>query len=386
MAAEDVYNRTLANVPIRFVTPDRKIDYQYPKVDTIEIANFDTIKSVLIHFGRLITKLELDARQGKLDKKRTEEQTKFISNLINLHCSETLKELTLLIVIDGFDVFDNFVKPFDKIEYLLLWGDFQTLGNKYLGLNELFPAMNNLVLRAKITDSKGIDTHFPNLRHISVTNFPKGKNERYLDDDDIKRFISKNQQIQNITLTCESTELLWFISENMPQLNELFISFFTGDPEDQRDYAFENVRSLTIEHFRGRLPNGFRKLEVFKMLYSSDSWRSWKDLLRNNTNLRHLDTYQSLSFGENELDELTQLIPNVETLRIPIHAELSDDSIINFIKANEKLKKVHFNRVRVFSETAARLQQEIGHEWHIFVDDRYRMYLDRRDEVSNELN
>lgn len=372
-AAVNVYNRTLAKVPIRFIaTRNPGMHAPYPQLKYIAITDFNSTKSILKHFGSVISKLEFYANRN---------HGSFISNLINLHCSDTLKELN----IETFDceIFDNFVKPFKKVKRLIIEHAHRTLRNEHLEFNEQFPALENLELRAMVCNSSDIVVHFPNLRRFHVLNKPKRQNGQhvmaYLNDDDVKRFILKNPKIQSISLRCDTNDFLWFISENLPQLNELTLNDFNGDPGDQREFAFENVRSLKTDNLRGHLPNGFRDLEVLKMHNSVDWQASCLDLLEKNKDLKQLEIMQTIYRNAVDLNLLIGLIPNVVTLELHISYGVSDNSIVNFIEANEMLEKVFFYRSKTFEETAAYLEETIGNEWDIFVENQFCLYLNRKE-------
>lgn len=381
IAAANVFKRTFANFPIRFVTPERQIDADH-RDKMIIISRLETIKSVLAHFGHLISHLELNKIYGKFEG----HQTTLISQLINLHCSDTLKQLSLTIEVFGNEFFDSTTKPFEKVEQLTIRGDYITLGNGRLSLNELFPKMIKLKMYAKVRDSNCIDDTFANLKNLSIFNGKRRENGQgmpfYLEDEDVERFILKNKQIRNLNLECKSSEFLRFISQNLPDLEALTIKFYFEDTVDPREFAFENVRYLATQHLSGRLPRGFRNLEVYRHRYSKDWRKTWMDILRNNTNVKEFELYSCRILNEEDLIEASHLIPNVVKLTLGIDAEISDDRIIEFVVNNQILKTIRLNRVRPFHGLAERMEREIGDEWDIFVDDRYVLDLNRKENVE----
>lgn len=376
-SAASVFKRSFANVPIRFETPDREHDDDH-RGTFIVISRLETIQSVLVHFGRFISHLELHKPGGVFEG----HQIKLISQLINSYCSDSLKRLTLYIEAFGSTFFESLTKPFEKVDHLKIQGDYYNpFGNGKLNLKQLFPKMTKLDMFAKVRNPNCIDETFANVTQFSVLNEKRVNKGMpfYLDDQDVKRFILKNPQIRNLSVECRSSQFLWFISQNLPNLEALEIKSYFEDTVDPRDFAFENVRYLTTQHLAGRLPNGFRNLEVFKYRFSKEWRKPWKDILRNNSNLREFELYSSRLIDEADLNEISQLIPNVVKLSLGIGAEISDDRIIEFVTNNQVLRTIRLNRVRVFHELAERMEGEIGDQWHIFVDDRYVLYLNRKE-------
>lgn len=375
-AAANVFKQHFANIPICFETPDRPTnnhDEISPK--KIVISRSETIKKVLTYFGHLISNLELYKTRGESERP----QILLISELINLHCSDTLKRFTLNVDVFGDAFFESITKPFVKLEYLMMRGVYHNV----IFPTKLFPSITKLKMHAKVTDSYFINGTFANLTHFSVINEKRRANENgmpfYLEDEDVKRFILKNPQIRSLSLECKSSKFLWFISQNLPDLEALTIKFYFEDTVDPREFAFENVRYLATQHLSGRLPRGFRNLEVYKHRFSKDWRNTWMDVLRNNTNIKEFELYSSRLLDEEELIEISQLIPNVVKITLGIGQVVPDDRIIEFVANNQVLKTIRLNRVREFNELAERMEQEIGDQWHISVDDRYVLYLHRKE-------
>lgn len=112
----------------------------------IRISDSHTATKVLNLFGKYISKLILRQLRRGDDFK--------ITDLINLHCADSLTELTVDIIEPRKEYFGD-LTSFTRLETLQLQGPLQSLDSPTHKFNERFPALKNLIfLFTNVTDDQ----------------------------------------------------------------------------------------------------------------------------------------------------------------------------------------------------------------------------------------
>lgn len=363
-AAAEIYRRNFSKKSVRFVTPYNEASDIRISDQIINIRNLVTAVRIVKHFGHLISHLEItqygrNCRGG--DKL-------MINNLINYYCSESLTQLTL--DINEADFFDCMNKPFINIKDLSIEGDFKSLNSKSFQFNELFPAIKSLNLRSpSILDTSCIDRKFHHLQKLSVSRV-NHKYSKHLAEDDIKKLILKNPQIQNLTLEYESRSYLRFISENLLQLETLKLAFYDElKSNDKEEIRFENVKYFEMENcFDISAPKNvtMNKLEEFKTGTYSTSGYAWMDLIEKSANLKklHID---GCALDNQEFETFARIPTNAVEIFAKLAPGVSYSSIIILAKNNQELRKIHLKKTHLGFHiiNMTQLRQELADNWDI---------------------
>ncbi|XP_055306348.1 uncharacterized protein LOC129570676 isoform X1 [Sitodiplosis mosellana] len=298
-----------------------------------------------------------------------------VSDLINLHCGDTLTELNLALFEPYHDFFDSLNNPFKKVENLTLNGYVKTLDSPSLTFDQLFPVMKNLSfdIKANVLMISNIDHEFANLKHLSLSvllSYDFGPRMH----DCLKTLIGKNPQIQSLTLVYSKRDLMKFIAENLPKLEHLKLLWkYDYDEPNAYDIHFDHVKTLSVQYlekvFGERETNAPRNLHfnnIEELETESFNGRSetWLDLVERSTKSKKLSIEKGALY-DSTFVHLISIAPNLVEFSARVRNRLRDYKMVDFIRSHAQLEKVHWSRTIGFQESVEPLRREIGDQWTI---------------------
>lgn len=337
--AVDIYRRNYALMHVRIITPfsTSPIDKYHIEVSYIGISirHFEAASRFLKYFGYLIPSLELIYN---LDEAIGSEK---IDKLISLHCSETLKSFTVFVDKKGF--FDDFIRPFRKVEYIQLVGEFTSLDSLNLTFDELFPVVQTLYLgEVRLLDRNGIDRKFPNLDNVSVyLARPGGKS---LNEADIERLIKKNSQIKRLNLMNASRKSLEVAAKILLKLENLRLLWYAEQSDNGEKIHFENLRSFAMIDGSHSMPSHvtFGELEEFETKALPAHCTRWLDFVVNDARLKKLLITGKVN--DTIISYLATAHLTLHELSIKCEIKVKDETIIQLIENTVSLKKLKLVR------------------------------------------
>lgn len=315
--------------------------------DRLYIKHPQTISRFLRQFGGWIHKMKVNYRESYYDIPEVMKKT---SELINLYCSDSLTEL---VVSDKDAIFvSQITKPFKRVEYLEIVGDFNNLN----GLNEKFPAMKNLSLPSTtINNMTSIYHHFANLVELNV-NFFDGYSygQPKFQESEIEEVLKKNPQIRSLKMHGPTEYILRVASELLPDLEYIRIEpswspFEISDSVPK--FLFKNVKTLELKVIRSdrhikRFPASieFENLEELRSTISSKSgfgW--WIDFIQKN---KHLKKFYSIDGCINNADliKFAQITNNLKEISVTLCENVEGSSVVKLVEANQQVERFNFNR------------------------------------------
>lgn len=367
--ATDVFRRKFSKKLITIYNPN----YLFPHVDfqhmgdTVLIQHFDTILMVLKQFGHTIQKLSVEYTNTNL---KTIEIAK-ISEFINLYCSDTLIEFKVF----SFhrEIFEKMSKPFTNVEVVSIRGEFKsTLDSGNLRIEELFPAMRDLsLLVVLVQNAYCIHRNFPNLERLDV-HIWEHKNKRRFTFDDIEVLLKMNRQIRSLSLSYCTRPFLKTVNQILPNLERLEIENYHNEPyivDDGLLIEFKNVKNFTNYIGAESVPTNisFSNLLEFYTYAYPRTCDKWIDLVKKSTTLKRIKVWNALVKNE-QLEELSKINLSLDEIYIEINEGVTDETIINFIKANWKTKKIILSRREIpdsFKSVAKFIQENFESKWRI---------------------
>lgn len=202
--------------------------------DNIWINDLKTSLRLLRCYGHLISDLSISYNENF----RTAPIK--VLHYTNIYCSETLKSI-------GFCNLFNYVfeismkKPFLKIEKVYF--SWCVLRKKISNFNKWFPAMRCLSLSyGRLTDPSSIETHFPQLERLHISNEFKGKS---LKPENVIAVFRLNPQLRQTSLDgLHFSKHLQSISQYLPALEHLTIDNYSKNSFSPAN--FKSVKSLNI--------------------------------------------------------------------------------------------------------------------------------------------
>lgn len=338
--AADIYRQNYALIRVSIITPFSTLPIDKYHIDvsyeSITIRHFEAASRFVKYFGHLIPSLELIYN---FDEAIGSEE---IDKLISLHCSETLKSFTVYVDKKGF--FDDFIRPFQKVEYLQMVGAFTSLDNSNLTFDELFPVVHTLHLgQVRLLDRSGIDRQFPNLEDVSV--YLARSNGTSLNEADIERLIRKNSQIKRLNLMNASRKSLEIAAKHLPKLENLKLLWYTEQSDNEEKIHFEDLRSFAMIDGSHSMPSHvtFGKLEDFETKALPKHCTRWLDYVVNDVNLKKLSITGVIT-NDTIISYLAMAHLRLNELSIKCGKKVKDETIIQLIKNTTSLKKLKLVR------------------------------------------
>lgn len=347
----------------------------------IKMRQFSIILRVLKQFGNLITHLSIFYSSSNKLSMGVPSINK-ISESINLHCSNTLEHFEIFSQHETF--FDEMVTPFVKVKKLSIHGKFNNLRSDTLGLPELFPAVRLLrIEHIDIRDTSGIDHmadhEYPHMDQLQIEISRYSNPSRFTEENAFK-LLKKNPQIRHLELDKTSRTFLLTANEVLPLLESLrLVHYFPFHGESKQTFIFENVKNFSIAESCESAPQyvEFRNLieyhteNLFGLLYNK-----WVQLVEKSPHLQKL-------FVNNVNDEyllkITAIDLNLIEVNFGLETDVSDETIVNFIRKNERSKKIHFTRNEMqntFKGVAVILHEQFADKW-IIKETKFSLFLER---------
>lgn len=313
---------------------------KYKVFDTyIEINDNQFIWTFLKHFGELIHRLHFDYQKSR-------------------------------------EILPHMTKPLENVETFICFIDvnYETEFN-VIPLNQLVPNVRKMILNLEYeNDYSFLDCKLPHLKDLDIT----VRDEFWNQTDAIDRLIKKNLQIQKISMTNLPNDYVKFISELLPDLEDLFLSKFDIGNDSIR---FENVQRFSL--FRSN-PNSiinlsFPRLEyLWFRYYSTECFNLLTTFFRDHGHLIELYIGDFRAF--NSLTELTADLPNLTVLGLKSDFKRNTivdiDEIARFVEQHQKLTKIELSFYKNLEINL--LRNRFENEWNIDYDDSYRTTLEKK--------
>lgn len=341
LVVEDVLRRRFAKKMIVFNGP-----YSTSKTATsrfyltesnneIQISHYPTVLKMLKKFSHLISKLKVMHPYNLPAKNHANE----IYRLINLHCSETLTELSM--INKEFDIFGELTDSFKRVEHVSLSGNFHKLSNHF---NEIFPSTQHLTLDMFQTDDlQWFDCKIPHLESLSFYNWGSSAKKVEIGEQMIRKMFKANPQIQSFSVDYAFPRLLKRVEDELPMLKNLDITSYVESPKDNESYQFlfEHLKSFKLMISSHSLPSNitFTHLEEFVTDAFSRKCTRWIEFVENEKNLKKLEVRRCLT--DNEIIRLTKAELNLEEIYIEVEKTVDNENIVKFIESLQGLRKLH---------------------------------------------
>lgn len=333
----------------------------------ISIEDFPTAVKILSNFGHLIDNLKILRFRGW-----TEASIKQIHQLINQHCSETLKSINILKTEEN--IFDAFTIPFTMVQEVSLMSEsgYEKFGN----FSKMFPATRRLYMNSFNVSSLNSSSYvLPHLEYVS-------SNFRYTTETDLTKtlfgnIITNNPNVSNIILHGGDADILRFLSNETTNLETLEIYYY---------YCFENLVDPSIR---------FDKLKKLKIgsysmppIFSSESLEELNVpsadigfLLRFISNFKNLTKFESSAFYfETDIFSLASTNWKVTEVKFYCQRDVTARSIFHLIERNQNLRKLQLLTPTIDEHN--RLNDDISgfhfltkNEWKIGANDATRRIL-----------
>lgn len=353
---------------INQLTTNQKVDILENEIfGCIEVEEIDVIRKLFKSFGTVISNVEITIYKND---RKIEKNTKDIINFISKN-SLGLKDLTLL-VYDEYP-FQSVNHAFTNVENLTLVGPYSNLASKTLQLNEMFPNLRRLdIENARIINQKCIKLPFNYLKHLQL-------NLLYFNESNVKQIINMNQEIQSLTVYQISMEFLQFLSINLPNLE--YLEFTSSRyPSYNGKIHFENVKYLkiwsTIEEFvRNVSFTKLLKLNLCDHDYNDFPY-AWIDFIGRNDQLKSVKVH-TWALNDNQVKSLK--VPSLVNAFFALKPDVETNTIIEFFKKNQNLKKFGINYVDyddIIDVKMELLKSQIENEW-TFTETRGWYLLER---------
>lgn len=341
----DVFRRKFGKTKMGFRTLFLDAPVIYNQTEgPIQIQAYETVLKVLSYFGPAIENLKIQY-YGSDDKTHS-----IINQLMNSQCSNTLEELDMD---SGKSVFfEDFTKPFKNLKNITVSGEFEWFGSEHFCFNEIFPTVSRLSLElVKIYDMSCFDREMPNLKHLEIS-FCIYYAPGCFRDEDIEKFLKKNQQIRKLKLSYLTRNMLKIIANELPNLESFQIE---GYNEDDRDATasevnskihFDKLKSFSIKTSSKSLPSNlsFAKLIEFQTDTNPRGCSKWIEFVEKN---KYLKKYEVLGhFLENrEVLRLAEANLNLVEAIIRCESDVEFETIAKFIKNTKQLEKLQLTFV-----------------------------------------
>lgn len=303
--------------------------------DRIEIQHWPTVEKFLNYFGHLIQKIEISHR-----KKLPPVQMTQIFRQINEQCSKTLRQLR--IINSGVnDVFTELKGPFKKMEYFVLCGEYLKFDKTDFAFNKLFPKLKRLYVDADQIQDLGLcETTLDHLEHLSTEN--QGNDHRRA----VIKLIKNHPFLKSLTLKYVDVNLLHFIAEELPQLEQLqifsdsFTDHFDQDNQDNECFNFEHLKSFSVQSAYNSMPTNltFRDLEEFEIVGFGRNPTLIEQVLQFRQNLKQL--HLRIPLNNDDIVQLADAKLDVIELSIKCEKEIDLDNIVLLLNNSQSLKKL----------------------------------------------
>lgn len=331
--AADVYRRKFGSKEIEIIEPSPGDKPMKESNGKIQILNFVLTEKLLQNFGKFITKLKINSWIINF------EMFRWILEQANEHCT-ALTKLELITFDENALV--NVHAPFANVEIVSFRESLTKLIVKDFKLNEMFPKLRALSLPfSHAIDRDSILLEFPNLRHLSASFLKtKGTNEM-----DVQSMIKLNPQIRNLSVCYITMEFLKFVSETLPDLENLEIVWLKEGAEYNGQIHLKNVRNLNVTSAIDNFPRSVtvEQLEEFTIDWGhTSSPGAWIDFINRHTTLTKLNIIDD-EIDDSKLSMLARGITNLVEATFAISSDIRPESIITFLEAGVNLNRIEMS-------------------------------------------
>lgn len=330
--------------------------------DRIEIGHILTIHRILRNFGNLITNLKI-LKPFKL----SDSEAKKIYRNINIHCADTLTHFHLK---DQYhDVFAEFKRPFNAMETLYLEGYFTKVENANATFNMIFPSLRRLILESVNIHLINVsDQKMSQLEHFETENFGSFKTSS------IKQLIENNPQIRSLSLKAVRPNLLQFVAEKLPRLQNLTLDYYVEDSE-HIDGSGLNFRHLKRLEMRGsNMPSNitFGELEELTVYVTKQKITNLIDLIMDyRVSLRKL--WLVVYLTNQEVLQIANANLKLIELRFTCENDVEVQSIVKLIEVSTELRRldIHFFWGILMQSTFEELEKRFAYKWTITKNEHF---------------
>lgn len=275
-------------------------------------------------FGKNIQRLQLS--NHNVDTKVSQ----LILQYVNEYCSESLIELELRTSYEHGNLVKPFIKPFKRVERLLISRDFPSVKGNVIPMNETFPALQHLSIHTTefSIDFKYFNCHFPHLKSLNIS-----------ESNSLHEMLKMNPQIQTIQVeTLRDGFVEQIISQ--PKIKHLIFEFFGWFPENKQ-FIIESVTNLTLKLAWTPLTNiRFPNLQQLEVHYFGHCNDKWIDFIGKQNTVKELHLINTRDMRDNDFYRLTSTMHHLE--EVIINSEMGEPidavTIIKFIETHEHLR------------------------------------------------
>lgn len=279
---------------------------------------FDDVRMILEHFGKHITKLDIDFGRFNCSS-----DIQRIVNKLSEFCSNTLLELKLGLLNDGV----VFPQPFVKLEKLVFYWNFRHFTDPIKVTAKTFPNIRSIEFHNVrfAFNSIPMEQHLPTLHHFGYYTFPY---VQFSDEDlhSIRRIVQLNPQIKSLgmylgadVMSREPMRSLSMSMEPMPGI-ETFdaVSCY---PMENGPFHFANIKHLNLNGSsamdRGwfNIANQIEHLGLFARPIDEDV----VGFIVKCQNLKKLEIYVAEDFDMGHIQHIAQNLPSLNEVNFSVY-------------------------------------------------------------------
>lgn len=343
--AAGIFRRKYVQKIIKFDRSYHFNDSIVPFKNTIVFSKCEEFANVLNVFGNQIQSLSIEF--SKLNR----EHAMIITDAINKIEFDALKNLEIISCPEHFWRDDQ--KPFSNVESVIFDGEFDT--KKGLRLNQIFPNIQQMTLNH-------IECNHLNFFNC---NFPKLK-ELIINSAEAKKLLSKNPQIENVTVNYATQKLLKQINKHLPQLKSLSIRWLVWNYFNQQDglVRFENVQNVYIKCGPHRIPVNvaFPHMTTVELAIEPILSNDWIDYIAlNGEHLTKFHIYDRVM--DTQLLQIAEKFTNLTEASINCGLDVASETLVKFVKANIGLRKIALKTPN--ADIGEKIKIALQDEWNV---------------------
>lgn len=321
----------------------------------LEVHNIHIVLNVLKYFGNSFPMIKFEYYEDL-----TPTQIDQIAQYLNEYCASSVKKLELML---RQDLFGQFTKPFDSVEDLTINADFGRL-NKTRPMSEIFPQLQRLtVWSERSVNYSFIRCEFRHLKHFS---FYVNDLRDTMNRENIRELIRRNPAIRSIDARILDPNLIKFISQHLPILENLTILDLGND-----SVRLENVKNLTIIMSTiDSIDNiSVPRLQSLEIRFEHKNYHKFMDFLSNHAHrLRHLHVFNIFgsTLSDIDIDARFASLTNLTDVTFDILLyNIRTEVIVQFIGNHRKLHRCTFLGSFVTAYDQQTLREQLENEWDI---------------------
>lgn len=338
----------------------RKIE---ESAEIITVDSSDYGQKVVRHFGHLMTKISIEYN-------RPFEMDSNMFQLINSYCSESLIQLH----IEQFAFFEEFKKPFNKVQSISLKGDFTSTVSPSLRFNEMFPSLRSI--RWEMVNTTALCLNNEKLPHLEEIDGNIMSNEA---ENTFKNLINNHRsQIRGLNLNIYRRNFLEFVANEMSSFEELTKLEYLHMKLSQEQVTFTfsfNSKSTRRFNLTGDSVENLITTNTFGDLVEFDAWSIFNKYGKQAIPFLpiHKNSLKKLRLQPKvDNDDILQLA-NAEMNFIEIELffcfGIEVNSLIQLLEKSKCLKRVILhtsdcNGIDYFSTKYDDFERRLPNDWH----------------------